>query len=188
MADPAPTAGAPAGLPVVKRHRHLLVPITAAGASRERLEAYLGLVDRPLTALLARERLRRDAPGRFTYRSNPHRILQREVVPTLGLAARWEANRLEVRSTRCQLVGLGSWGEAMGFTLAASLAPREALLTGWAEVAIHSRMMSMGPAKGLAGLALESVLDRIERRLARGLHKDAVAWLEEADDREAFRG
>jgi hypothetical protein len=183
MADRPPTPDQAAGLPSVRRQRRLLLSISSAGASRERLAAYLALVDRPLTALLARERLHRESPGAFTYRSNPHRVLHHEVVPTLGLAAHWDANRLEVRSTRCQLAGLGSWGESVGFTLAASLEPGEATLAGWAEVGIHSRMMTLGAVQGLVGLALESVLDRIERRLGRGLHKDALAWLGDTGSR-----
>ncbi|MFN9628959.1 MAG: DUF1997 domain-containing protein [Cyanobacteriota bacterium] len=185
MADPPPvTDPEPApGLPAVRRQRHLQLAVSGPGATRERLEAYLALVDRPLSALLARERLHREAPGAFTYRSNPHRVLHRDVVPTLGLAARWDAHRLEVRSTRCQLAGLGSWGESIGFTLVANLEPGEACLAGWAEVALHSRMMTMGAVQGLVGFALESVLDRIERRLSRGLHKDALAWLGETGRR-----
>ncbi len=130
-----------------------------------------------MASLLARERLNRDAPGRFTYRSNPHRILHWQVVPTLGLGARWEGTRLEVRSTRCQLAGLGNWGETVGFQLGAALEPGEQVLTGWAEVGLASGLTTLPGARPLALLALDHVLDRIERRVGSGLRRDALAWL-----------
>ncbi len=158
--------------------RQLVLPISAATASREQLASYLALVDRPLTSLLARERLTQEAPGRLTYRSNPHRILHLEVVPTLSLAARWGNDRLEVNSTACQLAGLGDWGGAVGFFLAASLEPAPGAVSGWAEVGLRSRIARVPGAHRLAQRALEHVLDRIERRLGRGFHNDVLTWLE----------
>ncbi len=171
----------------VVRRRELLIPISAPGASQERLSAYLALVERPLTALLARERLRPEGPGRWTYRSNPHRVLHLEVVPTLALAARWEEGRLRVGSTGCRLAGLGSWGERLGFRLKATLEPARDAVAGWAEVGLDSPLLNTPGARGLAGLALEHVLDRMERRLSRGFLRDAAAWLRE-DGSDQGRG
>jgi len=163
--------------PALVRRRELSLPVTAAGASRERLLAYLALVDRPLTALLARERLTTVAPGEFTYRSNPHQVLQWEVVPTLTLRAGWDGEQLEVRSTSCRLVGLGFGMDSIGFTLQAALGAEDTGLGGWAEVGLHSRLVSNPIGRKVGTLALEAVLDRIERRVGRGLRKDLGAWL-----------
>ena len=163
--------------PALLRRRHLSVPVTTAGVSQEQLLAYLALVDRPLTALLARERLTAVAPGEFTYRSNPHQVLQWQVVPTLTLRARWEGEQLEVRSTSCRLVGLGFGMDSLGFTLVAVLCTEEVGLGGWAEVGLHSRLVATSIGRRLGALALEAVLDRIERRMGRGLRKDLGAWL-----------
>jgi hypothetical protein len=163
--------------PALLRRRELSLPITAPGASRGRLLAYLALVDRPLTALLARERLTAVAPGEFTYRSNPHPVLQWQVVPTLTLRAGWDGERLEVRSSSCRLVGLGFGMDSVGFTLEAVLAAEERGLGGWAEVGLHSRLVGNPIGRKGGTLALEAVLDRIERRVGRGLHKDLGAWL-----------
>ncbi len=168
--------------------RHLRLPITAPAASRDRLTAYLALVDRPLTSFLARERLSQEGPGRLVYRSNPHRLLHLEVVPTLSMAAQWEDVRLEVRSTDCRLAGLGGWGENVGFSLRATLEPGEAEVTGWAEVALQSRLVRLKGARKLAHLALEQVLDRIERRLERGFQRDVIAWLAKGGDRTESGG
>jgi len=165
--------------PALLRRRELSLPVTAAGASRERLLAYLALVDRPLTALLARERLTAVAPGEFTYRSNPHQVLQWQVVPTLTLRAEWEGDQLEVRSTSCGLVGLGFGMDSLGFTLEAVLGAEETGLGGWAQVGIHSRLVNSPVGRRLGTLALEAVLDRIERRVGRGLRKDLGVWLGE---------
>ena len=188
MADLSTLPEAGAGLPSVVRRRHVLLPIAVPTASRERLAAYLALVDRPLTSLLARERLSQEGPGRLTYHSNPHRLLHLEVVPTLALAARWDADRLEVESTECRLAGLGSWGGNVGFSLKATLEPAEGAVAGWVEVGLHSRMVRLQGAQGLARMALEHVLDRIERRLGRGFHRDVAAWLERGGDRTELGG
>jgi len=165
--------------PGLVRRRELSLPITDPGASRERLLAYLAMVDRPLTALLARERLTAVAPGEFTYRSNPHQVLQWQVVPTLTLRAEWEGDQLEVRSTSCRLVGLGLGMDSLGFTLEAVLGAEEPGLGGWAQVGIHSRLVNSPVGRRLGTLAMEAVLDRIERRMGRGLRKDLGVWLGE---------
>ena len=163
--------------PALLRRRELSLPITAPGASRERLLAYLALVDRPLTALLARERLTPMAPGEFTYRSNPYQVLQWQVVPTLTMRAGWMGEQLEVHSTSCRLVGLGFGMGSLGFTLEAVLTAEERGLEGWAEVGLHSRLVGNPIGQKVGTLALEAVLDRIERRVGRGLRKDLGAWL-----------
>ena len=178
MADP----------PALLRRRHLSLPVTAAGASKQRLLAYLALVDRPLTALLARERLTAVAPGAFTYRSNPHQVLQWQVVPTLTLRARWEEEQLEVSSTSCRLVGILQGMDSLGFTLVAVLGAQERGLGGWAEVGLHSRLVTNPIGRRVGTLALEAVLDRIERRVGRGLRNDLGRWLGEREDTTKARG
>jgi hypothetical protein len=173
--NPLPEAGSGRSSVVCRRHFHL--PIATPGASQERLATYLALVDRPLMSLLARERLIQEGQGRLTYRSNPHRLLHLEVVPTLSLEARWEEAHLTVKSTGCRLAGLGSWGGRVGFSLGANLEPGDGSVSGWAEVALHSRLLRFQGAQGMARLALEQVLDRIDRRLERGFRRDVLAWL-----------
>ena len=163
--------------PALLRRRELSLPISDPAASQERLLAYLALVDRPLTALLARERLTEEAPGAFTYRSNPQQVLQWRVVPTLTLRAEWEGEQLEVRSTSCRLVGPEFGMESLGFTLEAVLGAEETGLGGWAEVGVQSRLVNNPIGRRVGALALEAVLDRIERRVGRGLRKDVGAWL-----------
>jgi hypothetical protein len=163
--------------PALLRRRELSLTITAPGASREQLLAYLALVDRPLTALLARERLKPMTPGEFIYRSNPHQVLQWQVVPTLTLRGEWEGEQLEVRTTSCRLVGLGFGIDSIGFTLEAVLGAEERRLGGWAEVGLHTRLVGNPIGRKVGTLALEAVLDRIERRVGRGLSKDLRAWL-----------
>lgn len=168
--------------------RDFRVAIGEPAASRERLTTYLALVDRPLTSLLARERLSLAGPGQLIYRSNPIRLLHLEVVPTLCLAAEWKESGLALRSTRCRLAGLGAWAGNVGFTLRASMEPAEGAVSGWAEVAVQSRMVRFQGARGMARLALEHVLDRIERRLERGFQRDVVAWLGRGADRTVSGG
>jgi hypothetical protein len=165
--------------PPLLRRRVLSLAIPGPVASKERLQAYLALGDRPLKALLARDRLKTVAPGHFTYRSNPYQVLHWQLVPTLNLQAGWEADQLEVRSTSCGLVGLGFGMDSIGFTLEAVLGAEETGLGGWAQVRINSRLMKSPVGRRLGTLALEAVLGRIERRVGRGLRKDLAVWLGE---------
>jgi hypothetical protein len=174
--------------PPLLLRRQLDLPISAAGASKERLETYLAQVERPLAALLARERLNSVAPGDFIYQSNPYQILQWQVVPTLKLRAGWEVGQLEVRSTSCRLMGFPAGMESLGFTLEAVLGAEEKSLGGWAEVGLHSRLITTRIGRHLGSRALEAVLDRIERRVNRGLRRDLGVWLGDETGNTAARG
>jgi len=174
--------------PALLRRRDLSLPIIAPGATQKRLLAYLALVDRPLSALLAKDRLKPVAPGHFTYQSNPHQILHWQVVPTLDLQAKWGGDLLEVRSTRCRLDGLRGGMKSLGFSLQAALGAEEAGLGGWAEVGLHSRLIATPFGRQLGTMALEAVLDRVERRVGRGLRRDLEAWLGEGADTTESRG
>jgi hypothetical protein len=174
--------------PALLRRRELSLPITAEGACQKRLMAYLALVDRPLTALLAGDRLTAVTAGAFTYRSNPHQVLKWQVVPTITLQAGWEDDQLEVRSSSCRLVGLGQGMDSLGFTLEAALRAGETGLGGWAEVGLQSRLVTSPIGRRVGTLALEAVLDRIERRVDRGLRKDLGNWLGEKAENTKPRG
>jgi hypothetical protein len=138
---------------------------------------YLSRPERPLAALLARDRLRPIGNDRFTYHSRPLELLGRSLVPHLTLEAHWNGDSLLLRSLTCRIEGLGSWGHDLGVTLEAALVPREAGVEGWVQLCLCSPLLSAGWARGLAGRVMEALLDRIERRMRRGLRADLEAWL-----------
>ena len=117
------------------------------------------------------------APGQFSYQSNPYQILHWQIVPTLTLRASWGGEQLVVRSSSCKLVGLPGGMESLGFSLEAVLRAEQGSLDGWAEVGLHSPLVTGPLGRRLGNLALEAVLDRIERRVGRGLRHDLEAWL-----------
>jgi hypothetical protein len=61
-------------------------------------------------------------------------------------------------------------------------------LEGWVEVGLHSRLVNSAIGRKVGTLALEAVLDRIERRVGHGLRKDLGAWLGEAAATTEARG
>lgn len=161
----------------VVRERHCRVYVEHRVARVELLAAYLALVDRPLAALLARDRLRRHSMGHFTYSSRPFRLMRFELVPSLALSGFWEEGELGILSADCRIEGLGSWERALDFGLQAKLRPVAGGLDGWARVSLALPSALPGWFHSLAGTALEQVLDRIERRLHRGLRDDLLTWL-----------
>lgn len=186
-ASPAPPR-APRAEPLT-RTRRCLVPLPEAGVGAERLAAYLAQVDRPVAALLARDRLERLGEGRFRYRSRPFRLLHLELTPTVELEARWQEPWLEVASVACRLVGLGRWDGSLAFSLAARLMAQSAEgssagllepsagLLGELQVSLQLAPIVPGWGRALAGRALDQVVDRIERRLQRGLRQDLLTWV-----------
>ena len=168
---------APPGGGLVVRRRHCRVPLETEAATEERLAAYLALVERPLAALLARDRLERLGVGQYRYRSRPFRLLRFELVPTLDLWARWDPPRLAVHSGDCRIHGLGRWERSLAFELAADLAPVPGALEGELRASLVTAASLPGWGRQLAGAALDQVVERIERRLRRGLRKDLLTWL-----------
>jgi hypothetical protein len=141
------------------------------------LAAYLSRAERPLAALLARERLRVLGADRFTYHSRPLSLLGLALVPQLTLEARWGEEGLAVRSLACRIEGLGRWGQDIGVTLEAGLRPGDEGLEGWVRLCLRSPLLAAGWLRAPAGRAMDQQLDRIERRLQRGLHTDLQIWL-----------
>lgn len=161
----------------VVRERHCRVHLEHEAATAERLAAYLAMVDRPVTALLSRDRLRRSSTGHFTYSSRPLRLLRFKLVPSLALRAFWGSGELEINVTDCRIEGLGRWERALDFDLQAQLRPVAGGLEGKARVSLALPPALPSWSQSLAGTALEQVLDRIERRLNHGLRNDLLTWL-----------
>jgi hypothetical protein len=165
---------------LVVRERQSRLPISELPLDPRRLAAYLALVDRPVTALLARDRLRREGPGQFTYSSRPFRLLGFELLPSLQLCAAWQGGVLRLHSLNCRIKGLGAWENAVIFEAKVWLWPAPQGLEGLAQVSLALPAALPRWSTSLAGTALEQVLDRIENRFGRGLRKDLIIWLSES--------
>jgi hypothetical protein len=166
----------PALMPVLVS-RELSVPI-GAGVSEERLAIYLAQVERPLRSLLARERTTQVGPGLFHYRSRPFQLLHLQLEPSLNLAVHWQQRQLRIETQDCTVAGLPDWCRSPGFQLQATIIPARGELRGWTELGLHTRLLEQQGVRTLARAALQAALDRIERRLRRGLHRDLLVWLE----------
>jgi hypothetical protein len=175
-----PPAPSPARAVPVERSRRLVLALPESGVTPGRLGAYLCQVDRPVMALLARDRLERLEAGRYTYRSRPLRLLGFELVPTLQLRARWRDPWLEVTCEDCRILGLGPWERALAFTMSAVLAPGALGLEGELRVRLLPSPSLPGWGRSLAGRGLDQVVDRIERRVQGGLRKDLLTWMGDA--------
>lgn len=162
---------------MVVRERHCRLELAEPGVDPKRLATYLALVERPLSALLARDRLRRMGSGRFSYQSHPFRLLHFKLVPSLELRGVWQAGELQLTGDDCRIIGLGRWERSLDFGLSAWLRPTPDGLDGRACVSLVLPPALPAWSHSLAGTALEQVLDRIERRLGRGLRKDLLTWL-----------
>jgi hypothetical protein len=141
-----------------------------------------------VSALLARDRLRQLQPGRFSYSSRPFRLLRFELVPSVEILAVWEGGELRLRCSDSRIVGLGRLERALRFALSASLRPAPKGIDGLARVSLALRPGLPAWAYSLAGNAPEQVLDRVERRLVRGLRKDLLTLLLDPQSQVNFMG
>ncbi|MFZ0408134.1 MAG: DUF1997 domain-containing protein [Cyanobium sp.] len=162
---------------IVMRRRPCHLALTNPLATPERLSAYLELVDRPLAALLARDRLHRLESTRYLYSARPIQLLQYQLVPSIEIRATYHRNSLQLLSENCRIAGLGRWDRLLTFGVSADLRPGSAALDGLATVWVALPATAPGWGRSLAARALEQALDRMERRLNRGLVKDLQAWL-----------
>lgn len=179
-ASPPATLGPAGTVPVVRSHR-IVLALPEARATPERLAAYLCRTDRPVMALLSRDRLERLEPGRYLYRSRPFRLLAFELTPTLALQATWRDSCLEISCDDCRLLGLGAWQKGVAFTMKASMRPAALALEGECRATLLTPASLPGWGRSLAGKAMEQVVKRIERRVHGGLRKDLLTWLLDAE-------
>jgi hypothetical protein len=180
-ASPPAALDCPGAIAVVRR-RPLVLELRNPAATPERLTAYLSLRDRPVQALLARDRLERLGSGHFLYRSRPFRLLRFELVPTLELRACWRDPQLEIVCETCRIVGLGPWERALAFEMGAELRPAAPGLEGEVRVTLHTARSLPAWGRALAGRGLDQVLERIQRRVGRGLRADLLTWLLDTSD------
>jgi hypothetical protein len=168
------------GPPAIERVRHCRAELPTALATKARLEAYLADPQRPLGAMLSRDRWQEPAPGDFLYRSSSHRVLRWELTPLLGFQAVLEPDgQLRIRSHTCRLDGLGSWQDRLQFRMGALLQAQERAITARAVVGLVLRApVPWALWDSVGALALEQVLDRLQRKVERGLRRDVLRWLE----------
>ncbi len=149
------------------------------------LYAYLDQADRIMGCLLSPERLQGpflqdDGTNLFIYRSAPFHLLTFRLSPELHFEAVTKKKRLYLVSKICKIDGLGNWQKFIHFQLYANLTLYEegcdVGFLGFAKVVLNSSHVSWKPARWLGEMALEQALDRIERRLRRGLVRDVVRW------------
>ena len=150
------------------------------------LEAFLAKPLRPLRGLLDPSRLESTGPHFFTYPSRPYGVAGWILQPRVELRAQLLRGELDLKLVSCRVEGLGDWQDRLQFGLEARLysdppaalspaaaATLEAQALVWAEVSA-GLAIAAGP---VLNLALQQLLDRLERRCHKGLRRRAEAWL-----------
>lgn len=170
------------------RERYIKISVNLPGVLPNRMSNlydYLDQVDRIMGCLLSPERLQGpflqvDGASLFIYRSAPFYLLTFCLSPELHFEAVSKATGLYLSSKVCKIDGLGSWQKFIRFQLYANLTLYEEGcdigFVGFAKVVLNSSQVSWKPARWLGEMALEQALDRIERRLRRGLVRDVDRW------------
>jgi len=151
------------------------------------LYAYLDQTERIMSCLLSQERLQGpflqlDGTNLFVYRSAPFHLLTLCLSPEIHLEAVSNPSGLYLMSKACKINGLGEWQKLIRFQLYATLTPYQEGcdigFLGFAKVVLKPSLTAWKPSRWLGEMALDQALDRIERRLRRGLVRDVVSWLD----------
>jgi hypothetical protein len=152
-------------------------------ATARQLEAFLAKPLRPLRGLLDPQRLESAGDDRYTYTSRPYGVAGWTLQPRVVLRAVWRDGELLIEQLESRVEGLGAWQERLRFGLEARLRPTPTALESqaleaealvWAELPAAAVAVA-GP---VLQLALQQLLDRLERRCQRGLRRRAEAWLQ----------
>jgi hypothetical protein len=150
------------------------------------LEAFLAKPLRPLRGLLDPERLHATGADLYAYTSRPYGVGGWTLQPRVELRAQRLRGVLLLELVTCRVEGLGDWQNRLRFGLearlrsdpAAEVAPEaaatlEAEALVWAEVPGAAAIA----ATPVLTLALQQLLDRLERRCQQGLRRRAETWL-----------
>lgn len=157
-------------------------PASTAG-QLEALEAFLARPLRPLRGLLDPARLQAAPGDRYLYRSRPYGVAGWTLQPQVTLEARWDGEQLHIRQLEARVDGLGDWQDRLDFGLVARIRPLEAAVLEAAVLEAEALVWAEVPAAAaplaapVLRLALQQLLDRLERRCQRGLRRRAEAWL-----------
>lgn len=169
----------------LEQQRRIQVPLDVPGVTPastagqlEALEAFLARPLRPLRGLLDPARLQAAPGDRYLYRSRPYGVAGWTLQPQVTLEARWDGEQLHIRQLEARVDGLGDWQDRLDFGLVATIRPLEAAVLEaearvWAEVPAAAAPLAVPVLR----LALQQLLDRLERRCQRGLRRRAEAWL-----------
>jgi len=173
----------------LEQQRTIAVPLTGkamAGwpvdASEARLHRFLARPIRPLRGLLDPSRLQAAGDDCYVYQSRPYGVAGWTLQPQVTLRARWDGQCLAIEQLAARVAGLGEWQERLRFGLAATMRPEispssvqlAASAVVWAELPGGAGAL-VAP---VLGLALQQLLDRLERRCQRGLRRRVEAWLD----------
>ena len=148
---------------------------------------YLNQTERIVSCLLSPDRLQGpflqlDGSSLFIYRSAPFQLLTLCLRPELHFEAISNTTGLYLISKTCIINGLGEWQKLVHFQLYANLTPYQdgcdIGFLGFAKVVLKLSLIPWKPGRWLGEMALDQALDRIERRLRRGLVRDVMRWLE----------
>ncbi|MEB3201978.1 MAG: DUF1997 domain-containing protein [Synechococcus sp.] len=154
--------------------------------SATQLEAFLAKPLRPLRGLLDPGRLESSGPDLFTYASRPYGVAGWVLQPRVALRVQLHRGELVLEQLACRVDGLGDWQDRLQFGLEARLScdPGAALApTAAATLKAQALVWAEVPgaiaiaAAPVVNLALQQLLDRLERRCHRGLRRRAEAWL-----------
>jgi len=169
------------------RERYLKISIAFPGQQpkNSELSAYLNQTERLMCCILSPERLRgpfiqTNGVNLFIYCSAPFRLFTFSLSPELHFEVHSKEEGLYLVSKKCKIDGLGKWQKFIRFHLYANLilddeGPDRGFV-GFAKVVLNSSLAAWKPSRWLGEMALEQALDRIERRLRRGLVKDVGRW------------
>jgi hypothetical protein len=150
------------------------------------LEAFLAKPLRPLRGLLDPKRLQRAGNDTYTYTSRPYGVVGWTLQPRVLLRAGFREGELLIEQLESRVDGLGAWQEQLSFGLEARLrtspaaadgAQQPALLEAEALVWAELPAAAVAVAGPVLHIGLQQLLDRLERRCQRGLHRRAEAWL-----------
>ena len=166
------------GLPTRLVLRFLSVaPVAEGPFSDSAFSHYLRLVDRPVKAMLKKDRTEFLGNGIYLYRSREFRLLNWRIAPILQLKASSTEDGLALVSSHSSVIALNPrWSLPYGYGFEVVLKSCSSGIGAEGEIWIEASSLHQPWMQKLGRHALIALKARLENRFKQGLSKDASIW------------
>jgi hypothetical protein len=154
-----------------------LAPVAEGPFADNAFRHYLRLVDRPVKAMLSKERSEFLGAGMYLYRSREFKIFNYGFAPILRLKASVIEDGLALMSRHSSMIKINSrWSLFYGYGFEAFLKSCSTGICAEGEIWIESSSLHQPWIQKLGRHALIALKARLEKRFMGGLSKDARIW------------
>jgi hypothetical protein len=162
----------------LEQRRQCFVGVSSKPSAGQ-LESFLSKPTRVLRCVLDPKRLNKISDDTYSYASRPYKVAGLCLQPSVMLRARFQSGVLSIDQVSADIKGLSALYRQLSFGLEAKLRVSDDAKVLGIEALIWLKLPDLvAPALvPVAGLAMNQLLDRLERRCETGIDHRFALWL-----------